>query len=129
IGVVDVVGHGHVLLDFVELHRVDVGQGVFLTFNDTLLQAVVDLGVRHGGGVGTKCTVSGHQRGGLQDTHLDVFKVIGAVDGAYVVGHLTETGTPVVDAVQVVFRQGVQNFTANLARQPTVHGLSDVPPQ
>src|SRR5690606_22705157 len=62
-------------------------------------------------------------RGGLQDTHLDVFEVVGAVDGAYVVGHLTETGTPVVDAVQVVFRQGVQNFTANLAIQQTLHGL------
>src|SRR5690606_30703701 len=119
----DVRGARHVLLHFIELHGIDVGQGVLLTFHDTLLKTVVDFGEGHCGGVSTIGTVCSQRGGSLQNTHLDVLEVVRLGDRTNVVRHVAETSTPVIDALEVALFQKLQQLFPDFTIQHRLHGL------
>ena len=82
-------GQGHVLLHLVEVGGHDHRQRVLLAIHGALLQGREHFREGHGRGDDAQALVGGHVHRVLHGAHLQALEVIGLVDGALVVGHVT----------------------------------------
>ncbi|MPM30248.1 hypothetical protein SDC9_76796 [bioreactor metagenome] len=118
-GAVNVVGHGDVLLDFLELIAIKVCNGVLFAVNSALLQSGVQLGGRHRGGSSAQAVPQLLMELVFHGTDLQAGNVGNRSNSVLAVGQLTETvfvPCKIDDAlfsqlgVQVVTNYGSQNL-------------------
>ncbi|MNV43118.1 hypothetical protein D3C71_1348240 [compost metagenome] len=100
------------LLHLIELAGQDGGRRVFLAVHGLLFHGGVQLGERHGRGVGAQRVEGVEEQGALDHAQLQACQIIGRIDGAARVGYMAKAVFPEAQADQALVGQHGQQLLA-----------------